>query len=87
VRESGDPGATVLLEATLETPDALRIKSGKASGAGVPPVRFEVTTEPDDTARFRATVPALGDAPALFADLERTTTAEGRLSRIVLRLA
>lgn len=87
VRESGDVGAAVLLEATLETPDALRIKSGKATTTGVPPVRFEVTTEPDDTARFRATVPPLGDAPALFVDLERSTTSEGRWGRVVLRLA
>lgn len=87
VRESDGESAALLLEATLETPDALRIKSGKASGGGVPPVRFEVTTEPDDTARFRATVPALGDAPALLVDLERTATSEGRLSRVVLRMA
>jgi hypothetical protein len=87
VRESNAEGAPILLEALLETPDALRIKSGKPTTAGVPPVRFEVTTEPDDTARFRATVPPLETSPALFVDLERTATAEGRLSRIVLRIA
>ncbi len=87
VRESSAEGAATLLEALLETPDALRIKSGKATAAGVPPVRFEVTTEPDDTTRFRATVPPLDGTPSLFVDLERTTTAEGRLSRVVLRLA
>ncbi|MBC7809112.1 MAG: hypothetical protein H7145_23495 [Akkermansiaceae bacterium] len=87
VRESSAEGAATLLDALLETPDALRIKSGKATTVGVPPVRFEVTTEPDDTARFRATIPPLDNTPALFADMERTALAEGRLSRIVLRLA
>lgn len=87
VRESNVEGAVTLLEAVLETPDALRIKSGKATTVGVPPVRFEVTTEPDDTARFRATIPPLDNSPALFVDLERITTDEGRLSRVVLRLA
>lgn len=87
VRESNAEGAVTLLEAVLETPDALRIKSGKATTVGVPPVRFEVTTEPDDTARFRATIPPLDNSPALFVDLERITTDEGRLSRVVLRLA
>lgn len=87
VRESGASDAVTLLEATLETPDAMRIKSGAAKTSGVPPVRFEVTSEPDGTARFRATIPPLGNAPALFVDMERTTTPEGRFSRILLRLA
>ncbi|MBC8137420.1 MAG: hypothetical protein H8F28_16185 [Fibrella sp.] len=87
VRESNAEGAVTLLEAVLETPDALRIKSGKATTVGVPPVRFEVTTEPDDTARFRATIPPLENTPALFVDLERTTIGDGRMSRVILRLA
>jgi len=87
VRESSASDAATLLEASLETPEAMRIKSGAAKATGVPPVRFEVTSLPDGTSRFRATVPPLGNTPSLFIDLERTTNDTGRYSRVLLHLA
>jgi Mrp family chromosome partitioning ATPase len=67
------PSGTTVLEASMQKPEAMTIRSGQSGDIGV---RFEMNSEQNGGTRFRATVVGQADEPAMLLEMERSLVEE-----------